>query len=297
MTPEVKLLKGTQVLCLQESESESIPEISLSHAPIYNEPRVLRESTNYRLVEELQRGDIILGIDNIPKKIINCKEYMCDIPCIIIKLDLLDDILVHPNSLILVKRRVQTLSKSGGWSSVPLSHFQRAKELRKMMTPPELKLWRLLRNKSLGVKFRPQHPIGPYIADFYARQAGLVIEVDGENIHNSPEQIKYDQIRDAWMDALGLKVLRYSAKDIVTNIDGTITDIRVHLKEYVLPNFQEAQWLFAQNIKANDTIYTGSKHEPCQVITTDIIHFKLDWYQFLLDDEGSVVTKTMIFHT
>jgi very-short-patch-repair endonuclease len=47
------------------------------------------------------------------------------------------------------------------------------------MTPPERKLWKVLRGEQLGVKFRRQHPIGPYIADFYSREAQLVVEVDG----------------------------------------------------------------------------------------------------------------------
>mgnify|MGYP006298791947 CR=1 FL=1 len=67
--------------------------------------------------------------------------------------------------------------------------FQRAKMLRKNMTVTEKLLWEKLRNKQLGVRFKPQHPIGRFIVDFYCHQSKLVVEVDGE-IHD--QQKEYD---------------------------------------------------------------------------------------------------------
>ena len=58
--------------------------------------------------------------------------------------------------------------------------FQRAKELRKNMTVTEQLLWRRLNKKQLGVRFKRQHPIDIFIADFYCHQYKLVVEVDGE---------------------------------------------------------------------------------------------------------------------
>lgn len=113
-----------------------------------------------------------------------------------------------PFQRILIPRRVQHLSEFGQWSSIPHKHFQQARHLRRHLTPPELRLWQVLRAEQLGIKFRNQHPIGPFIADFYARQAGLVVEVDGDQAHGSPDQQQYDQMRDHWMESRGLNVRR-----------------------------------------------------------------------------------------
>jgi very-short-patch-repair endonuclease len=70
--------------------------------------------------------------------------------------------------------------------------FSNAKRLRSYMTPAEFKVWNFLKSKNvLGVRFRPQHPLGIYIADFYCNKISLVIEIDGE-IHNTESHIEYD---------------------------------------------------------------------------------------------------------
>jgi len=87
------------------------------------------------------------------------------------------------------------------------------------MSPPEVLLWarlRLLRGE--GPSFRRQHPIGPYVADFYCSAARLVIEVDG-GTHSEDRQIAHDERRDAYMRQLGYKVLRVSSGDIMRNAD------------------------------------------------------------------------------
>ncbi|MCX7602396.1 MAG: endonuclease domain-containing protein [Meiothermus sp.] len=94
---------------------------------------------------------------------------------------------------------------------------ERARELRRNMTPAERKLWSVLRGFS--VRFRRQRPIGPYIVDFYCAEAGLVIEVDGES-HFSQEGRAYDARRDAYLQSLGLRVLRFSNLEVLSNADG-----------------------------------------------------------------------------
>ncbi len=70
--------------------------------------------------------------------------------------------------------------------------FEKAKILRKDMTATELKLWEIIKGKKiLGLRFRAQHPIDVYIADFYCHPIKLVVEVDG-GIHKSNNQKEYD---------------------------------------------------------------------------------------------------------
>ena len=92
----------------------------------------------------------------------------------------------------------------------------RARALRSSPTPAERALWRILRNDQLGVRFRRQHRVGPYIVDFLCPAHRLVVEVDGGQ-HN---ESNYDSRRDAWLRTQGYQVLRFWNSDALTNIEG-----------------------------------------------------------------------------
>jgi very-short-patch-repair endonuclease len=81
-------------------------------------------------------------------------------------------------------------------------------------------LWRDLRGGRLGVKFRRQVPIGPYIADFVSLEARLIVELDGRP-HKTPEQQAHDRKRDVWLRAQGFRVLRFS-NDLLLGGSGQI---------------------------------------------------------------------------
>ena len=97
---------------------------------------------------------------------------------------------------------------------------ERARELRKQMTPTEKILWEHLRNRKLaGFKFRRQHPIGPYISDFYCAESQLIVEVDG-GIHNTQQD--YDRERDQALTARGLHMIRIKNEEVLWDIDGAL---------------------------------------------------------------------------
>ncbi len=103
---------------------------------------------------------------------------------------------------------------------------ERARELRRRMTPPETRLWVCLRGKRLaGLKFRRQHPIGPYVLDFYCPAAKLAVEVDGQS-HEHPERIAHDRRRTLWLREHGVRVVRLAAEDVRLNLDGVVDFIR-----------------------------------------------------------------------
>ncbi|OKL40997.1 endonuclease domain-containing protein [Pontibacter flavimaris] len=86
--------------------------------------------------------------------------------------------------------------------------------LRNNLTPAEEELWRLLRKHRLGGrKFRRQHSIGSYIVDFYCASEKMIIEVDG-SVHDTPEAIANDQVRDEKLQHLGYKVIRIRNSEI-----------------------------------------------------------------------------------
>jgi len=103
--------------------------------------------------------------------------------------------------------------------------FERAKALRENMTLSEQKLWEHLKGKQiLGFRFRPQHPIDIFIADFYCHPLLLVIEVDG-GIHKSNDQREYDIGREAEIEKWGIKVIRFSNEEIEHDFDMVINKI------------------------------------------------------------------------
>ena len=90
-----------------------------------------------------------------------------------------------------------------------LEPIEFARYLRKAATSSEAYLWQLLRGRGrCGKKFRRQHPLGIYTADFYCDEAKLVIEIDGSP-HQSSAGKQKDEARDAWMRSQGIEVLRF----------------------------------------------------------------------------------------
>jgi len=113
--------------------------------------------------------------------------------------------------------------------------YQYARDLRKRQTPAEEKLWKYLRNRKLnGFKFLRQHPVpyridnnktGYFIPDFYCSAKKLIIELDGR-IHDF--QKEYDQNREAILNDLNLKVIRFKNEDL-EDINKVLLKIKSHL--------------------------------------------------------------------
>ncbi|MEA2709548.1 MAG: hypothetical protein QOF78_2149 [Phycisphaerales bacterium] len=100
----------------------------------------------------------------------------------------------------------------------------RAREMRQHLTAAELKLWDKLRgDQLLGLRFRRQHRVGSYIADFFCHAARLVVEVDGDS---HAERQGYDEKRTYWMSQQkGLRVVRYTNEDVMKHLDAVLENI------------------------------------------------------------------------
>ena len=101
--------------------------------------------------------------------------------------------------------------------------LQRAKELRRDMTPTEKMLWGELRANKLGVHFRRQQVIQGFIVDFYCHKASLVIEVDGD-IHDLQQE--EDARREKALSALGLMVIRFRNDEVARDLSGVVERIK-----------------------------------------------------------------------
>jgi very-short-patch-repair endonuclease len=99
---------------------------------------------------------------------------------------------------------------------------ERARKLRQFSTDAERRMWSALRNRRLErFKFRRQHPIGDYIADFACTEYRLVIELDGGQHADNPEDMR----RTAWLESQGWKVVRFWNNDFLSNTAGVVDTI------------------------------------------------------------------------
>jgi very-short-patch-repair endonuclease len=102
------------------------------------------------------------------------------------------------------------------WSTI-----SRARQLRRELSPPEARLWSRLRARTPNLPaFRRQHPIGPYVLDFYCAKARLAIEIDGI-AHDMGDRSERDLRRNGWLEAQGIAVVRIRASELARDFDET----------------------------------------------------------------------------
>jgi len=119
----------------------------------------------------------------------------------------------------------RTIERSMFYNASP-EIFRRAEELRKNMTWAEKFLWGKLQKSQLGFRFKAQHPIEYFIADFYCHKAKLVIEIDGK-IHE--KQKEYDLGRESEIEKYGIKIIRFTNDEVINNINTVLEKIKMNL--------------------------------------------------------------------
>jgi very-short-patch-repair endonuclease len=95
-----------------------------------------------------------------------------------------------------------------------------ARQMRRQSTRAEIYLWQHVRGKQLGVRFRRQHPIGPYIADFACVSRKVIVEVDGDS--HDYRSDSYARRRQRWLERQGWTILHFADEYVLENIDGTL---------------------------------------------------------------------------
>ena len=110
--------------------------------------------------------------------------------------------------------------------------LERARQLRRDMTPAEAALWQALRRNKLGRHFRRQQIIAGFIVDFFCQAAALVIEVDG-GVHRGLDNQTHDARRDEALAAMGLHVERFKNDDALTDLPRTVERIGTLLRERI----------------------------------------------------------------
>jgi very-short-patch-repair endonuclease len=124
---------------------------------------------------------------------------------------------------------------------VTLKARKRARALRTNSTKAEQIIWRAVRaHRLLGVSFRRQAPIGPYIVDFVSHSAKLVIELDGGQHYEAGHEAR-DARRDNFLRSRGFRVLRFSNYEVMTNLEGVWTVIAAAVGKALPPPYPPPQ--------------------------------------------------------
>ena len=122
------------------------------------------------------------------------------------------------------KKNRSAFKKEGMFNQASYLVFELAKDLRRNMTDAEIFLWGHLKGGINGLKFRRQHPIGIYIADFYCHKLRLVIEIDG-SIHNVAAVKENDIRREDDLRNWGYKLIRFSNDRVIKELDVVLAEI------------------------------------------------------------------------
>lgn len=115
--------------------------------------------------------------------------------------------------------------------------FENAKKLRNTMTDSETFLWMHLRNGINGLKFRRQHPIGLYIADFFCYKVKLIVEIDG-SIHNKKEIQIQDKLKEDDLIKWGYHIIRFTNKEVHQDVDKVLERIKDKIIDITISHIQ-----------------------------------------------------------
>ena len=119
----------------------------------------------------------------------------------------------------------------GMWKGAPSDSFSKAQFLRRNETKAEKLLWEKLRNNQLeGLKFRRQHPVNIYIADFYCHKFKLIIELDGA-YHDQEEQKQKDEVRTEVLRLNDLKIIRFKNEEVEQDINQVLITIKNKIEQ------------------------------------------------------------------
>ncbi len=246
-------------------------------------------------VESLQAGQWVIAHDGQPHRVrrvirksyrgqmVGIRHFLCE-----------STLWLTADHRVLAKARPRSLGGQRNWAAIPANHWERSRQLRKEMTTSERKLWNALRNKQLGWKFRRQHPIGAYIVDFYAREAHLVIEVDGSS-HFSEEAIAYDGQREAHLRALGLDVLRFTNSEVEENLAGVCLAIENHC-HINAETWQGAQWMQAGALQPGDVVFFGVEGRGVPLTGVESVYTEEEVFDFEIEGAHSFLTEVCAVH-
>ncbi|MYE88039.1 DUF559 domain-containing protein [Candidatus Poribacteria bacterium] len=299
--------KGTKIFTSQnpnppispreQGDKISSPPLAEGRGEVSHRPPVERlGKINLTPIEDLRPGDWILSHTGKPHRIrrVIRKPYRGHLVGIQHNQSS-TTLWVTSDHYIRCRQRILSYGKDRAWSEIPPNHFSRARALRKEMTSAEKALWSKLRGKQLGIKFRKQHPIGPYITDFYARDVELIVEVDGDT-HFTPEAKSYDTARTDYLSQLGLTVLRFTNLEILQQLNGVMEQIN-HAIQTVHPSeIPLQQWRRSDTLRLGDIVYFGVHRKPVEIVEIQRADADEEVYDLDIEIDQSYLTEVCAVH-
>jgi very-short-patch-repair endonuclease len=174
------------------------------------------------------------------------------------------------------------------------ANIETVRYLRTNTTPAERHLWKLIRGKNVGVKFRRQHPLGQFVLDFYAPQIRLAIELDG-SIHNEALQKEYDRFRQKLIEQYEICFLRFG-NELVLNMPSVPRDIIATIALRNKKYYYGICWTPAENIEVGDAVFAFGRNERRTVCAKRCFAADEKVYNLRVAEDNSYVTETCTVH-
>ncbi|MDI7276547.1 MAG: DUF559 domain-containing protein [Anaerolineae bacterium] len=152
-----------------------------------------------------------------------------------------------------------------------------------------------MREEQLGVKFRRQHPIGPWVVDFYSWEAGLVVEVDGDS-HFTPQAREYDAARTESLEALGLRVVRITNDDVFRRREAVLLHILEAAQEAVPSEDHYRQWRRGATLKTGDVVFFGRDLQAAEITAVESLEAWEEVYDLEVEGVHSFLTEVCAVH-
>jgi adenine-specific DNA-methyltransferase len=176
-----------------------------------------------------------------------------------------------------------------------LAQVSTARHLRKNQTVAETHMWSLLRKKQLGTRFRRQHPMGPFILDFYAPEVRLAIEVDGA-VHDLAEQKDYDNFRQKLIEQHNTEFMRFRNSELENSPEAVALQVAAKVTERRSQFDHKVQWIPAGELQPGMSVFAcGQKDVHIvkrirPISTTEMV------YNLRVAEDNSYVTETCTVH-
>ena len=168
-----------------------------------------------------------------------------------------------------------------------------ARRLRRKSTPSEAELWRSLRERGIAHKFRRQHPLGPFILDFFCPALRLAIELDG-GIHAMVDQAAYDRSRQELIEGYSVEFVRLSSGDVDNRLSEAVTRIAVVASERAAQVCYDLRWVVAGELVVGDSVLFGPDRKETVIEKIMADETTQPIYDVAVEKEGSYITEVCI---
>ena len=176
-----------------------------------------------------------------------------------------------------------------------LAQVSTARHLRKNQTVAEAHMWSLLRKKQLGTRFRRQHPMGPFILDFYALEVRLAIEVDGA-VHDLAEQKEYDNFRQKLIEQHNTEFIRFRNSELENSPEEVTLRVAAKVSERHSQFDHKVQWVPAAELQLGMSVFACGQKDVHIVKRIRRISTTETVYNLRVAEDNSYVTETCTVH-